>query len=136
MERINAIKSIMETITEKDIIVSSCGKISREVFYIKDRPRNFYVMGSMGCALSVGIGVSLAQPNKKVVVIIGDGEALMGLDTLVLLKKLQRRHKNVDIPFRDLQSANNIIIKNRFNLDLYILDNHKYISIQQNYKIL
>ncbi len=127
MRRINAIRNIMDTITD-EIVISSCGKISRELYYVKDRPKNFYVQGSMGSTLPIGIGVSLAKPNKKVVVIIGDGEALMGLDTLVLLKKLQKRHKNEYVPFGDLQAANNIIIKNRFNLDLYILDNGKYAS--------
>lgn len=108
MKRIDAIKNIMNEITD-EIVITSAGRISREVFNVKDRPLNFYVMGSMGATLGVGIGVALSKPEKEVVVIAGDGDILMGLDTLVLLKKLQKEDK----------------IK---NLTLYILDNNQYQS--------
>jgi thiamine pyrophosphate-dependent acetolactate synthase large subunit-like protein len=74
-----------------------------------DRNKNFYVQGSMGAALPIGIGVALCRPKEKVIVIAGDGEILMGLSTLILLKKLQDKNK-ID------------------NLELYILDNNKYQS--------
>ena len=132
MKRIEAIENIMQTVKDEDIIISSCGKISREVFYVKDRPQNFYVMGSMGASL--GIGIAICKPNSKVIVIAGDGEILMGLGSLILLKKLQKlaERKGIeeanDIIAGDLRKANNIIEKNRFNLDLYILDNNQYES--------
>ena len=107
MKRIDAIKDIMDTFTD-EIVVSSCGRISREVFFVKDRPLNFYVMGSMGAALGIGIGVAL-NTKRKVVVIAGDGEILMNLGTLVLLKNLQDRYE----------------LK---NLTLFILDNNCYQS--------
>jgi len=102
MERNEAIKCIMDSVTD-DIVVSSCGMISREVFAVKDRPRNFYVQGSMGATLPIAIGLALSKPNQKVVAIVGDGETLMNLGTLVLMKKL------------DLK-----------NLELFILDNNQY----------
>tara|TARA_Y100000588_G_scaffold345974_1_gene393662 strand:+ start:1389 stop:1943 length:555 start_codon:yes stop_codon:yes gene_type:complete len=43
------------------------------------RPENFYNWGGMGCAISMGLGCALAQPSRKVWVITGDGEALMGV---------------------------------------------------------
>jgi thiamine pyrophosphate-dependent acetolactate synthase large subunit-like protein len=107
MRRIDAIKNIMDIVND-EIVVTSCGKISREVFYVKDRPRNFYVQGSMGMSLPLAMGVSLCKPDEKVVVIAGDGEILMELGSLVLLKKLQQEKK--------------------VNLDLYILDNNQYES--------
>lgn len=106
MQRIDAIKNIMNTITD-EMVVSSCGMISREVYAVKDRNKNFYVQGSMGAALPIGIGLSLAK-NQKVVVIAGDGEILMNLGTLVLLNKLQK--------------------ENKVDIDLYILDNNQYES--------
>jgi sulfopyruvate decarboxylase subunit beta len=106
IKRIEAIQDIMNTITD-EIVVASCGKISREVYDRKDRPLNFYVMGSMGAALPIGMGIALSKPEKEVVVIAGDGEILMDLGSLVLLKELQKTDK---IP----------------NLELYILDNHCY----------
>ena len=108
MKRIEAIEEIMRDVTD-EIVVTSCGKISREVFATKDRPLNFYVMGSMGSTLPIAIGISLCKPSKKVVVIVGDGEVLMSLGTLTLLNKLQKEQK-----------INNLI--------LYILDNNSYSS--------
>jgi len=107
MERIQAIRDIMNTVTD-EIVVSSCGKISREVFFIKDRPENFYVQGSMGATVPIAIGLSLCKPEKYVVAIVGDGEILMNLGTLVLLSSLQKEKK--------------------VKIDLYILDNNKYQS--------
>lgn len=134
MERIKAIQNIMKNVTN-EIVIASCGKISREVFFAKDRPQNFYVMGSMGATLGVGIGIALCKPDTKVIVIVGDGEVLMGLGSLVLLKKLQKlaERKGIeeasnDIVLGDLRKANEIITKNKFNLDLYILDNNQYES--------
>lgn len=104
MRRIDAIKAIMTYVLDDEIIVSSCGIISREVYLIKDRPLNFYVMGSMGAALGIGIGLAL-HTDKTVTVIAGDGEILMSLGTLVLMNKL-----------------------NLSNLKLIILDNNSYQS--------
>jgi len=87
MKRIDAIRKTMQSI-KKELVVSSCGMVSREVFLIKDRPENFYVQGSMGATLGIGIGLAL-NTNRKVVVITGDGEILMSLGTLVLMKKLK-----------------------------------------------
>lgn len=108
MKRIDAIKNIIDYVNDEGIIVSSCGGISREVFFLKDRPLNFYVMGSMSASLGIGIGVAL-NTKRKVIVIVGDGEVLMSLGTLVLLNNLQQRY--------ELE-----------NLKLFILDNNCYQS--------
>ena len=63
----------MSTITD-EIVITSAGKISREVYHVKDCSKNFYVQGSMGASLAVGIGIALCKPNQKVIVIAGDGE--------------------------------------------------------------
>lgn len=85
-----------------ELVITSCGMISREVYTVKDRPENFYVMGSMGASLGIGIGLAL-NTDRPVLVIAGDGEILMNLGTLVLMNKLQ-------LP----------------NLELIILDNNCY----------
>ena len=48
-----AIKEIMDKVTD-ECVITSCGYISREVYEIRDRPRNFYVLGAMGSALGIG----------------------------------------------------------------------------------
>lgn len=87
MKRIEAIKEIMSSL-EGELVITSTGMISREVFVTRDRPENFYVMGSMGASLGVGIGLAL-NTHKEVLVLAGDGEVLMSLGTLVLMNKLR-----------------------------------------------
>lgn len=86
MKRIDAIKKIVKNVKDK-IIISSTGMISRELYAVKDRPKNFYMEGSMGCALGVGLGIAI-NSKHKVIVISGDASALMSLGTLALHKKL------------------------------------------------
>lgn len=86
MRRYDAVKTIVECL--KDEFVIACnGMISRELFAIKDRPRNFYMLGSMGLAPSIGLGASLANPKAKIVVLTGDGNTLMSLGTLATIAK-------------------------------------------------
>ena len=76
MRRIDALKLIMKKISDDDIAVFCNGIISREGFMIKDRPGNFYMLGSMGHASMIGLGV--AQNIKtKVLVFDGDGNFFM-----------------------------------------------------------
>jgi len=80
------VRTIMNCIAD-ELVITSAGTISREVFAYRDRPENLYLMGALGCTLGVGIGLAL-NTEKKVVVIAGDGDILMSLGTLTLLKKL------------------------------------------------
>lgn len=91
MQRIEAIKRIMKKIKDEEVVISSTGMISREVFAVKDRPRNFYMEGSMGCALGIGLGIAV-NSRLKVTVISGDGAVLMSLGTLALHKKLNPKN--------------------------------------------
>jgi thiamine pyrophosphate-dependent acetolactate synthase large subunit-like protein len=88
MLRSEAISMIMQNITD-EVVITSTGMISREVFQVRDRPRNFYMMGSMGCALGIGIGIAYMRPDLEVVVVSGDGAALMSLGTIVLMNRLK-----------------------------------------------
>lgn len=64
------------------LIVTGLGSPSYDVFAAGDRDRNFYLWGAMGGSTSLGLGLALAQPDKPVVVITGDGEQLMGIGSL------------------------------------------------------
>ena len=83
MKRIDAIKEIMADVTE-EVVISSTGMISRELYEVKDRDRNFYVMGSMGASLAIGLGLAWARPDLQIIVITGDGDSLMSLGTFAL----------------------------------------------------
>jgi phosphonopyruvate decarboxylase/sulfopyruvate decarboxylase subunit beta len=57
----------------------------RESFAVADRPQNFYMIGSMGLAGSIGLGLALARPTRRTVVFDGDGNLLMALGVLPLV---------------------------------------------------
>ena len=66
-------------------IISANGFISRDLFNIKDKNTNFYMIGSMGLASSIALGVALKKPRKKIFVFDGDGNILMNLGSLVTI---------------------------------------------------
>ena len=87
MARREAIEDIMKCIDD-EIVVCNIGFPSRELYDIEDRDRNFYMIGSMGLASSIGLGLALSRPDedvvdKKIVVIDGDGSLLMNMGSLV-----------------------------------------------------
>ncbi len=82
LNREDVIKVIMENIDSDDIIVSTTGYTSREVFEYreskkKDHHKSFYNIGSMGCASSIGLSVALKHPEKRIVIFDGDGSVIM-----------------------------------------------------------
>jgi thiamine pyrophosphate-dependent acetolactate synthase large subunit-like protein len=68
-----------------ELVVAANGHVSRSAFATRDRPHSFYMVGSMGLAGAIGLGLALAQPHRSVVVIDGDGNLLMGLGCLPLI---------------------------------------------------
>jgi phosphonopyruvate decarboxylase len=82
LKRIEAIEILAGCLTDKMYVVATTGKPSRELFSVCDRAQNFYMQGSMGHAPSIGLGAAMAHPEKKVVVLDGDGALLMHLGIL------------------------------------------------------
>jgi len=78
-----AIKTITELL-EDHLVVCANGIISRETFTARDRVENFYMIGSMGLASSIGLGLALTKQSRKVVIFDGDGNLLMNLGSLAM----------------------------------------------------
>ena len=72
-----------------ELVVHANGFISRESFNVSDRPGNFYMIGSMGLASSIALGVALNRPDRRVVVFDGDGNVLMNLGSVALIGATQ-----------------------------------------------
>ena len=66
-------------------IVSANGFISRDLFESLDKESNFYMIGSMGLASSIGLGIALKNPKKTIFIFDGDGNILMNLGSLVTI---------------------------------------------------
>lgn len=85
IDRYKAIEKILEHVRDDDLVLSTTGMISREVFMTDDRPGNFYMLGSMGLLSAFGLGLALLNPEQRVLVLEGDGSALMSMGTLALI---------------------------------------------------
>lgn len=83
MERIDAIKKISACLTN-ELVICNIGFPSRELYHVKDSCDNFYMLGSMGLASSIGLGLAMSI-DQKVVVFDGDGSVLMNLGSLVTI---------------------------------------------------
>jgi len=68
-----------------DPVAHANGYICRESFSLADRPQSFYMIGSMGLAPAIGLGLALTQPARRAVVFDGDGNLLMNLGILAMI---------------------------------------------------
>ena len=91
MIRKEAIRLIANSIG-KNPIISANGFMSRDLFEVNDKESNFYMIGSMGLASSIGLGIALKNPKKKVFVFDGDGNILMNLGSLVTIGSLKPKN--------------------------------------------
>ncbi|MEC9185681.1 MAG: thiamine pyrophosphate-binding protein, partial [Pseudomonadota bacterium] len=76
--RYDTLVRVVEEAPQNAGLIATTGKCGRELFTIDDRDQHLYQVGSMGCASSMGLGVAL-NTNKPIVVLDGDGAALMKL---------------------------------------------------------
>jgi len=67
------------------LVVTGLGAPSYDASAAGDRPLNFYLWGAMGGAAMLGLGLALAQPQRRVLVLTGDGEMLMGMGSLATI---------------------------------------------------
>lgn len=87
MKRIDALEIIASECRDA-LIVCNIGFPCRELCSVGDRPETFYMLGSMGMSSSIGLGVAVAVPHKKVIAIDGDGAVLMNLGSLSTIASL------------------------------------------------
>lgn len=86
LSRSEALQVVIDhTDLDGSVVIGTTGYTGRELFALNDRPNQLYMVGSMGCASSLGLGLSMALPGKKVVVVDGDGAALMRMGNMATL---------------------------------------------------
>ena len=99
-------RKVVKTLLEKRgdlLVVAGLGSTSWDITAAGDTPLNFPVWGAMGQAAMIGLGLALAQPARRVLVITGDGEMLMGLGSLATIG-----------------------VQNAANLTVAVIDNERY----------
>ena len=92
LSREETISIIMQNLCGDEVIVSSTGFVSRELYEFrnsgnKDHQKSFYNIGSMGCASSIGLSIALQKPLKRVIIFDGDGAAIMQMGALTTIGK-------------------------------------------------
>ncbi|MDD6051829.1 MAG: phosphonopyruvate decarboxylase [Clostridiales bacterium] len=98
LSREEAAKQILRSAGERDVFVSTTGKLSRELFELREaagqgHERDFLTVGSMGHASMIALGIALEEPGRRVWCLDGDGAALMHLGAMAVLG--QRRPVNL-----------------------------------------
>jgi thiamine pyrophosphate-dependent acetolactate synthase large subunit-like protein len=87
MTRLEATRVLLDAISDEPAlpIVASLGHPAYDLFAVSDRPANFYTWGSMGLATSIGLGLAIAQPDRRIIALDGDGSLLMNLGSLATI---------------------------------------------------
>jgi phosphonopyruvate decarboxylase len=84
VSRFEALRAAVSALRTEPVVHAN-GYICRESFAVKDRIENFYMIGSMGMASAIGLGIALAVPDRSTVVFDGDGNLLMSLGILPMI---------------------------------------------------
>ena len=84
-ERRAAMAALVADRSKDLLVVPGLGSTTWDLVAAGDNPKNFYLWGAMGGAAMIGLGLALSQPQKRVAVITGDGEMLMGIGALATI---------------------------------------------------
>jgi len=77
------------------LVVSGLGSATYDVAAAGDHPLNFYLWGAMGGTAMIGLGLALARPDRRVAVLTGDGDMLMGIGSLATIGVKQPKNLSV-----------------------------------------
>jgi thiamine pyrophosphate-dependent acetolactate synthase large subunit-like protein len=102
MNRFELTKRLVAQLPGEEAVIGGIGNTNFDLWAAGRRPQNFYMLGSMGLACPIALGVALAQPNRRVVALEGDGSLLMQLGSLATIAML--RPKNLLIVVMDNRS--------------------------------
>ncbi len=98
LDRRAAMATLLSERDDNLLVVPGLGSTTWDLAALGDNPRNFYLWGAMGGAAMIGLGLALAQPKRRVAVITGDGEMLMGLGAFATIG-VQKPHNLAVIVF-------------------------------------
>lgn len=99
MNRFDITKRMVALLRQEEAVIGGIGYTNFDLWAAERRPQNFYMLGSMGLAVPIALGVALAQPKRKVIALEGDGSLLMQLGCLGTVAA--RAQKNLAIVIMD-----------------------------------
>ncbi len=80
--RAEILRAVQASLRPGDLVIASTGFAGRELYSLDDRREQLYMVGSLGCAMSLGLGLALARPKRRIIVLDGDGAVLMRMGGL------------------------------------------------------
>ena len=97
MNRSDLTRRLVAKLAHDEAVVGGIGNTNFDLYMAGHRPQNFYMLGSMGLACPIALGVALAQPERGVIALEGDGSILMNLGCLTTIATLRPRNLTVII---------------------------------------
>jgi len=92
LDRRAALDTLREAAGDRDVLLATTGFTGRELYALGDKADQLYMVGSMGCIASLGLGLALAQPSRRIIAIDGDGALLMRLGVLATVGAVAPRN--------------------------------------------
>ena len=135
ISRIDAIRTLLNHTSKNDIIISTTGKTSRELYLLRKRKevnvKSLYVVGGMGHASSIALGIMENIKNRKIFLLDGDGAILMHMGVLSLLGRQKNNiffhillnnesHDSVGGQPTSIQNINMKLLSDAFNYDSFV----------------
>ena len=90
-------KRLVAHLAHDEAVIAGIGNANFDLYAAGHRPQNFYMLGSMGLTCPIALGVALAQPERGVIALEGDGSILMGLGCLATIANQKPRNLTIII---------------------------------------
>jgi thiamine pyrophosphate-dependent acetolactate synthase large subunit-like protein len=97
LSRKDLTKRLVAKLAHDEAVVAGIGNTNFDLYAVGHRPQNFYMLGSMGLACPIALGVALAQPERGVIALEGDGSILMALGCLTTIGMVKPRNLTIII---------------------------------------
>jgi hypothetical protein len=97
LNRADLTKRLVAKLARDESVVAGIGNTNFDLYAAGHRPQNFYMLGSMGLACPIALGVALAQPERGVIALEGDGSILMALGCLATIGMVKPRNLTIVI---------------------------------------
>jgi thiamine pyrophosphate-dependent acetolactate synthase large subunit-like protein len=97
LNRTELTRRLVRRLTHEEAVIGGIGNANFDMFAVGHRPQNFYMLGSMGATCPIALGVALAQPQRGVLALEGDGSILMALGCLATIANIKPRNLTIII---------------------------------------
>jgi thiamine pyrophosphate-dependent acetolactate synthase large subunit-like protein len=92
MNRFDLTRRLVAKLKNEEAVIGGIGNTNFDLWSAGHRPQNFYMLGSMGLAFPIALGVALAQPRRRIIALEGDGSLLMQLGCLATIASLKPKN--------------------------------------------